>query len=465
METSETELLVIGAGPGGYVVALRAAQLGTEVVLVDEDAYGGTCLNYGCIPSKALISVTETAHGPGHDTYRGVYSDPYVDWEEFQGWRDGVVERLTGGVESLCSRSGVELVGGRATFIDGSEVQIEGEADGPDRIAFQDCIVATGSRPIELPAFPFDDDRVLSSRMALDLDALPTELVVVGAGYIGMELSMAFAQLGAQVTVLEALDSVMPTYEADLVQPVRRRARELGIDIRLGHRVEGCESTDDGVRVRASTDGEDVLVEGNHVLVAVGRTPVTDTLSLDATEAAVGDDGFIVTDEAGRTAADGIWAIGDVAGEPMLAHAASAEGKQVAASIAGEDPGEHGPIPAAVFTEPEIATVGLTAEEAASRGHEVVQGRCQFGANGRALTRGGPDGFVRIVADEEDETLLGSQIVGPEASELVAVPSVVLSMDGTLSDLEGAVYTHPTLAEAVLEAAENARGRAIHTNW
>jgi dihydrolipoamide dehydrogenase len=464
METSETELLVIGAGPGGYVAAIRAAQLGTEVVLVDEDAYGGTCLNYGCIPSKALISVAETAHGPGHDTHRGVYSDPYVDWDELREWRDGVVERLTGGVESLCSRSGVELVDGRASFVDDSEVRIEGAADGPDRMAFENCIIATGSRPIELPAFPFDDDRVLDSRAALDLEALPTELVVVGAGYIGMELSMAFAQLGARVTVLEALDSVMPTYEEDLVRPVQRRAGELGIDIRLGHRVEGYESTGDSVRVRASTDGDDVSVSGEHVLVAVGRTPVTDTLSLDATAVEVDDDGFVATDDSGRTGADGIWAIGDVAGEPMLAHAASAEGKQVAASIAGEAPEEHGPIPAAVFTEPEIATVGLTAEEAASRGHEVVRGDCQFGANGRALTRGEPDGFVRIVADEEDGTLLGAQIVGPEASELVAVPSVVMSMDGTLSDLEGAVYTHPTLAEAVLEAAENARGRAIHTN-
>ncbi|MFC7157689.1 dihydrolipoyl dehydrogenase [Halomarina halobia] len=459
-KTDAADLVVVGAGPGGYVAAIRAAQYGRDVVLIDEDTYGGTCLNYGCIPSKALISGAEDAHRLGHSRSRGIYGEPFVDTAELAAWKDGVIRQLTGGVESLCVRHGVRFVRGRASFASDMELRIDG--DGPDKLTFEECIIATGSRPIELPGFPFDDKSVLDSRTVLELDPLPRDLVVVGGGYIGMEISTALAKLGVDITVLEALESVLPTYDADLTEPVEQRASELGIEFGVNHRVEGYESTEHGVRVHASVDGEERWYESEQVLVAIGREPVTDTIGLEATDVELDEAGFIRTNERGQTSVEGIYAIGDVAGNPMLAHAASAEGKVVAAALSGKK-SEIGPIPTVVFTDPEIATVGLTLEEARTKGHDVVVGECGFGANGRALTRADPDGFVRLIG-AKDGTVLGAELVGPEVSELVAVPTVAMSMGASLEDLAGTVYGHPTLSEAVSEAAESTLGRAIHTN-
>ncbi|WP_135303324.1 dihydrolipoyl dehydrogenase [Haloarcula amylovorans] len=465
--TTGTELLVIGGGPGGYVAAIRGAQLGLDTTLIERDAYGGTCLNHGCIPSKALISATDVAHDAGQAEDMGVYADPAVDMSAMSEWKDGVVTRLTRGVESLCKSAGVELIEGTAEFVDDETVRVAhgGEGQGSESVAFEHAVVATGSRPIEVPGFEFDSDRILSSTDALALETVPDDLLVVGAGYIGMELSTVFAKLGADVTVVEMLDDVLPGYEDDVAEIVRERAESLGIEFAFGEAARDWTELDEGIRV-STTDENDEVTEYNaeQCLVAVGREPVTDTVGLDAVGLEPDDDGFLSTDQQARTDVEHIFAVGDVAGEPMLAHKASAEG-EVAAEVAAGEPSalDQQAIPAAVFTDPEIGTVGMTEAEAEDAGFDPVVGEMPMRASGRALTLDESEGFVRIVADADSEFLLGAQIVGPEASELIAELGLGIEMGARLEDVAGTVHTHPTLSEAVHEAAMAARGEAIHT--
>jgi dihydrolipoamide dehydrogenase len=483
-----TEVAVVGAGPAGYVAAIRAGQLGLDVTLVEKDAWGGTCLNYGCIPSKALITAADLAHEAGDAEHMGIHADPAVDLSATVDWKDGVVDRLTGGVEKLCKANGVELVEGRAEFADDGRLRVVhgGDGQGAETLAFEHAVVATGSRPIEIPGFDFDDEPVLDSRQALALESVPDRLVMVGAGYIGMELSTTFAKLGSDVTVVETLEDVLPGYEDDVARVVRERAREVGVDFRFGYTAAGWESTDDGIRVTADpaeevaadggtavdadadvdtdADAEPIALPADKAMVAVGRRPVTDTLNLEAAGVEIDDRGFVETDHRTTTSVDGIHAVGDVAGEPMLAHAGSAEGQVAAEVIAGEPAAlDHQAVPAAVFTDPEIGTVGLTAAEAREEGFEPAVGEFPFRSSGRALTTDEDEGFVRIVADEATGFVLGGQVVGPEASELIAEVGLAVEMGATLEDLASTVHTHPTLSEAVMEAAEHAVGEAIHT--
>lgn len=460
-------MAVVGGGPGGYVAAIRAAQLGLDATLVEMDAYGGTCLNYGCIPSKALITATDVAHNAGNSEEMGIYADPDVDFGEMVAWKDGVVDQLTGGVEKLCKANGVNLMEGRAEFAGNDKLRVVhgGEGQGSETIEYEHCIVATGSRPIEVPGFGFDADPVLDSRQALAMDELPDSIVVVGAGYIGMEISTVLAKLGVDVTVVEMLDEALAGYPDDLTQPVKQRAEALGIDFEFGLAADSWEGQDDGIVVTAEDeDGEITEFETDNVLVAVGREPVTDTLNLDAIDLEPNEDGRLETDDQARTAVENVFAIGDVAPGPMLAHKASKEG-QVAAEVAAGEPAalDYQAIPAAVFTDPEIATVGLTEDEASAEGFEPAVGTFPFRASGRALTTGDSDGFVRVVADEESGFLLGAQIVGPEASELIAELGLAIEMGATLEDVASTIHTHPTLAESTMEAAEHALGHAIHT--
>ena len=463
--TARTELLVIGAGPGGYVAAIRGGQLGLDVTLVEKGAVGGVCLNHGCIPSKAMVSATDLAHEAGDAAEMGVYADPAVDLERLVEWKDGVVDRLTGGVEQLCRANGVEVVEGRAAFLDDSTVRVhDGGADAPDRVAFDDAVVATGSRPVSVPGFDFGDEPVWSSRDALAAESVPDRLVVIGAGYIGMELSTVYAKLGSDVTVVEMLDGVLPAYEDDVGAIVRERAEELGIEFNFGEAAAGWEDSGDGVTVATETEsGERHEYAADRVLVAVGREPVTDALDLSAAGVETDEDGFVETAANGQTAVESVYAVGDVAGEPMLAHAASKEGILAAHDAAGEavDPGDW-IVPAAVFTDPEVATVGMTAEGAETVGFDPLVGEMPLSASGRALTMDETAGFVRVVA-ASDGALLGAQVVGPEASELVAELAVAIRQRATLEDLAGTIHVHPTLSEAVMEAAEQALGQAIHT--
>jgi len=459
----DTELLVIGAGPGGYVAAIRGGQLGLDVTVVEKEAYGGVCLNHGCIPSKALITATGLAERAANAGKMGIDAEVSVDFERMVEWKDGVVDRLTGGIRELCRANGVDLVEGRAAFVDDSTVEIHGP-DAVDRISFEHAIVATGSRPVELPGFDFAADPVWNSRQALAADAVPRRLLVVGAGYIGTELSTVYAKLGSDVTVVEALENILPGYEDDVVAVVRDRAAQLGVEFNFGEAATDWTEADGGVRVTTETETGESTYVVDRVLVAVGREPVTDTVGLTNAGLETDDDGFIETTARGRTAVDSLYAVGDVAGEPLLAHAASKEGILAAHDIAGEplDVGDW-IVPAAVFTDPEIATVGLTAEEAEEVGFDPVVGKMPFRASGRALTRGESDGFVRVVGAAGDGALLGAQIVGPEASELIAELAGAIRQRTTLYDIAETIHVHPTLSEAVLEAAEAALGRAIHT--
>jgi len=464
--TTGTEVLVIGGGPGGYVAAIRGAQLGLDVTLVEMEAYGGACLNRGCIPSKALVSATDVAQRARDAERMGVYADPAVDLQGMVAWKDRLVDRLTAGVASLCEDAGVTLREGRAEFASPGTARIVGDAEkqGAESVEFEHAVVATGSRPVELPGFAFDGERILSSRDALALETVPGSLVVVGAGYIGMELATVFAKLGSEVTVLEALADALPGYEDDVTAVVRERAADLGVDFRFGRTVQEWEEVDGGLAVRATdANGEAATVEAERCLVAAGREPVTDTLHLEATDVETDAEGFVRTDGRARTDQANVYAVGDVAGEPMLAHAAFREGEVAAEVIAGEPAAlDHQAMPAAVFTDPEIGTVGMTEAEAREAGFDPVVGQMPLRASGRALTLGEREGFVRVVADGDAGFLLGGQVVGPEASELVAELGLAVELGATVEDVAATVHVHPTLSEAVNEAAKAARGRSVH---
>ncbi|ELY50027.1 dihydrolipoyl dehydrogenase [Natronorubrum bangense] len=469
--TTGTDLLIIGAGPAGYVAAIRAGQLELDVTLVEKDAYGGTCLNYGCIPSKALITATDIAHEAGNAEAMGIHADPAIDLAGMVEWKDGVVDQLTSGVEKLCKANQVTLLEGTATFVDEHTVRVShsGEGQGSETLEFENAIVATGSRPIEIPNFEYGDEPVLNSKQALALDSVPDSMVIVGAGYIGMELAGVFAKLGTDVTVIEMLDSILPGYDDDLRRPVKQRANDLGIEFEFGYTASEWHDRDDGIQVIANpaaddSDDDRLELDAEKVLVAVGRQPVSDTLALEEAGIETDDRGIIETDSRGRTSAEHIFAAGDVAGEPMLAHKGSMEGKVAAEVIAGEPSAiDHQAMPAVVFTDPEIATVGMTESAAEDDGFETVVGTFPFRASGRALTTGDTDGFVKIVAEESDGYVLGASIVGPEASELIAELGLAVELGATLEDVASTVHAHPTLSESVMEAAENALGHAIHT--
>jgi len=458
------QLLVIGAGPGGYVAAIRAGQLGLDTVIVDDRKPGGTCLNIGCIPSKALIHAADEFFVMREAAAkRGIpgisASEPSLDWAEVVGWKDGIVNRLTNGVTGLLKKARVKLVPGRARFLDGKTVEVTSETS-VQRIAADTIIIATGSVPVELPMLPFGG-KVMSSEEALSLPAPPKRLAVVGGGYIGLELGTAFAKVGSTVTIVEATDRILPTYDADLVRPVRARLEALGIDILTGAKAKGLAGGDGDLLVELA-DGSERRIGADRVLVTVGRKPLTEGWGRE--ELVLEMDGpFLKIDETGRTAMRGVYAIGDVAGEPMLAHKAMAEGEMVAEIVAGERRRwDKRAIPAICFSDPEIVTVGLSPDEAKESGIEIKIGSFPFQANGRAMTLDRDDGFVRIVARADNHLVLGIQAVGAGISELSAAFSLALEMGACLEDVAGTIHAHPTQGEAFQEAAFKALGHAIH---
>lgn len=465
--STHTEVLVIGAGPGGYVAAIRAAQLGKEVTLVEREDYGGTCLNHGCIPSKALITAGNRVHEARDGKKMGINAEVSVDFDKLMGWKDGVVDQLTSGVEMLCEQAGVTLMHGLAVFSDDNSVRLihEGSGEGAETLDFDHAIVATGSSVVEIPTLPFDDEHILSARQALELPAVPDQLIVVGAGYIGMELATAFQKLGAQVHVVEMLDRPLTRYDEDMARVVHERAKEVEVQFTFNSRATGYSVEDSLITVDIeSENGDTQALTANNALVAVGREPQTASVEPEAAGIAVDEEGFIQTDELGQTSIDSIYAIGDVAGEPLLAHQAMYEGQVVAEVIAGEPAAlDARAVPAVVFTDPEMATVGMTEKEAAEAGFEPLVGQAPLRSIGRALTLDDTDGFVRLVTDRETEILLGAQLVAPEASELVGELGLAVEVSATLTDVADTIHTHPTLSEAVFEAAENALGQAIHT--
>jgi dihydrolipoamide dehydrogenase len=464
MKDISCKLLVIGAGPGGYVCAIRAGQLGVDTVIVEAGKPGGTCLNVGCIPSKALIHAAEEydriAHLANGRNALGIRTTkPELDLSQTIAWKDGIVGRLNSGVSGLLKRAKVKVVQGHARFRDGKTVEVETET-GRQIIRAENVVIATGSNPVELSNLPFGGS-VMSSTEALALTSVPERLVVVGGGYIGLELGTAFAKLGAKVTVVEAQSRILPQYDAELTRPVSKRLQTLGIEVMTGARAKGLAKAGGTLLVEAE-DGSEKSLAADRILVTVGRRPVTQGWGLD--ELVLDMDGpFIRIDERCQTSMRGIYAIGDVTGEPMLAHRAMAQGEMAAEIIAGHKrTWDKRGIPAVCFTDPEIVTVGLSPEEARRTEVDIKVGQFPFSANGRAMTKLGEDGFVRAVARTDNHLVLGIQAVGHGVSELAAAFGLALEMGARLEDIAGTIHAHPTQGEAFQEATLKALGQELH---
>ncbi|WP_415182015.1 dihydrolipoyl dehydrogenase [Phaeovulum sp.] len=455
------KLLVIGAGPGGYVCAIRAGQLGIDTVIVDFAKPGGTCLNIGCIPSKALIHAADefdAARNRALPNALGISAGaPQIDLAQTVEWKNSIVARLTGGVSDLLKRAKVKILAGQARFLDGKTVEVMTDT-GPQILHAENVVIATGSAPAELPSLPFGG-RVIASTEALALARIPESMVVVGGGYIGLELGTAFAKIGVTVTVIEAASRVLPQYDADLIRPVLRRLNELGVTVMTGAKVTGMNVK--GALQIEGPDG-DVRMKADTVLVAVGRRPVTDGWGRE--ELVLEMDGpYLRVDDRCQTAMRGIYAIGDVTGGPMLAHRAMAQGELVAGVIAGHKVRwTKQAIPAVCFTDPEVVTAGLTPDQARDAGYKTKIGQFPLAANGRALTMQAGQGFVRVVARADNHLVLGIQAVGRGVSELSAAFGLALEMQARLEDIAATVHTHPTQGEALQEAAMTALGQALH---
>lgn len=454
---TSTQVLVIGGGPGGYAAAIRAAQLGREVTLIERDRIGGTCLNVGCIPSKVFIHAAELANLPTTSKGTGVSITASVELDQLQDHMRSVVAGLTGGVADLLTAAGVTVIDGTARFSRANRVAVVA-GDGVQHIEFDQAILATGSRPVEVPSLPFSDERILDSTGALfGLSEIPDSLAVVGGGYIGVELGTAWAKLGVSVTIVEAESALLPGLDPRLGRSVSRRLQQLGLNVLL--KTTASEMSDDGLVVK--TDGQEMTVPAEYAVVCVGRRPNTDDLGLEVTDVKPDDRGLIPVD-AGRRAGKRLLAIGDITDGPALAHKATAEA-DVAARTAAGLPANFDPacIPAVVFSDPELASVGLTASQAKAAGIAANRSVFPLGASARAKTLSGGAGQVELISDEAG-TIIGAHIAGPLASELIAEAALAIEMAATLEDLAATIHAHPTMSESLLEAAHGALGMPLH---
>lgn len=458
------KLLVIGAGPGGYVCAIRAGQLGVDTIIVERASLGGTCLNIGCIPSKALIhaadefkKVEEAASASSHLGISAASAS--IDLKATIGWKDAIVNRLTTGVGALLKKANVRVVKGKAAFLDGKTVEVE--LDGKrQRIIAETIVIATGSEPVELPFLPFGGP-VMSSTTALSRQTVPHHLVVVGGGYIGLEIGTVFRKLGASVTIIEMASRILPQYDAELTKPLLQRLKALGVDVKTECQARGL-SGDGKSLVISSKNGNEQALPADAVLVTVGRRPVTKGFGMEGLKLTMSGP-FVQVDATCRTSMLGIFAIGDVTGEPMLAHRAMAQGEMVAEIVAGEKRvWNKVAIPAICFTDPELVTVGQSPDEARNAGIGIKIGTFPFRGNGRAMTLERDDGFVRVVARADNHLVLGIQAVGQGVAELAAAFGLALEMGACLEDIASTIHAHPSLGEAIQEAALSGLGHAIH---
>jgi dihydrolipoamide dehydrogenase len=463
MSETQYQAIVIGAGPGGYPCAIRLGQLGIRTLVVEKEYWGGVCLNVGCIPSKALITAGKRFQEIKNADVMGfvVDGDVSVDMKKLQSWKGDVVGKLTGGVRTLLKGNKVDMAQGTGRITGKGQVTVT-DAEGQETTYTADHIIlATGSRPIEIPGFSFADDPILDSTQALDLESVPEHLMVIGGGYIGLEMGSMYAKLGAKVSVIEMQDQLLPGFDPDVVKVIARKLKKAGVKVYLKAKANGWEATDDGVALEVETEKGTERLEGDHILVTVGRTPNTENLGLE--EAGVELDGrFVKVDRQFKTSVPGVYAIGDLVGNPMLAHKATHEGEVLAEVIAGHDVQyDARTVPAVVFTDPEIATAGLDEPTARARG-EVKVGKVPYAAVGRAITTNETDGFFKVIADAETNRIIGVTIVGAHASDLISEAALAIEMDAEALDIGLTIHPHPTLGEGVMEAAKAALGEAVH---
>ncbi|MDK3627485.1 dihydrolipoyl dehydrogenase [Staphylococcus pseudintermedius] len=459
----ETDTIVIGAGPGGYVAAIRAAQLGQKVTIVEKGNLGGVCLNVGCIPSKALLNVSHRFEQAQHGADLGITAENVsLDFDKVQSFKGSVVSKLTGGVESLLKGNKVEIVRGEAYFVDEHSLRVMDDKSA-QTYNFKNAIVATGSRPIQIPNFEFGG-RILDSTGALNLQEVPKKLVVVGGGYIGSELGTAYANFGTEVTILEGAKEILDGFEIQMVAPVKKEMKAKGMIIETEALAKSAEETDNGVKVTYEVKGEEKTIEADYVLVTVGRRPNTDELGLEEVGVKLTDRGLVEVDKQSRTSVDSIYAIGDIVPGLPLAHKASYEAKVAAEAIAGQNSEvDYIGMPAVCFTEPELAQVGYTEAQAKEEGLDIKASKFPYQANGRALSLNDTNGFVKLVTLKEDDTLIGAQVVGTNASDVIAELGLAIEAGMNAEDIALTVHAHPTLGEMSMEAAEKALGLPIHT--
>jgi dihydrolipoamide dehydrogenase len=456
----QADVVVLGAGPGGYTAAFRAADLGLKTVLIERhERLGGVCLNVGCIPSKSLLHIARVMADVEESAAHGIsFGKPEIDLDKLREWKDSVVGKLTGGLGGLAKQRKVEVVHGRATFSSPNLLSVEGE-DGTTSVGFKHCIIAAGSSPTVLPGMPEDDPRLMDSTGALELAEIPEKLLVIGGGIIGLEMATVYDALGSKVTVVELLDGLIPGCDRDLVRPLQKRIEKRYEAIRVGTKVAGVEATDDGLRVNFEGEGAPEPETYDRILLAVGRRPNGARLGADAAGVDVDDAGFIRVDRQMRTNVPHIFAIGDIVGEPMLAHKASHEGKVAAEVIAGHDVAfDARAIPNVAYTDPEVAWMGLTETEAKEQGVPYEKGTFPWAASGRALSLGREEGVTKLLIDPETRRVLGAGMVGVNAGELIAETVHALEMGSDAEDIGLTIHPHPTLSETVGFAAEAAEG-------
>ncbi|HEY5934400.1 MAG TPA: dihydrolipoyl dehydrogenase [Kofleriaceae bacterium] len=469
MPEQRFDAVVIGAGPGGYPAAIRLGQLKVKTAVIEREYMGGVCLNVGCIPSKAVIHAAKMFDKLGHSEDIGIISasKPTLDMKKLQAWKGGVVTKLTGGVRTLLKGNGVEIIEGSAKLEkagpDGHRITVKGKS-GDQTIIAKNIVLATGSRPLEIPGFKIDQKRVLDSTGALALEEVPGRMIVIGGGYIGLELGMVYAKFGTKVTVVEATPSLLGSMDKDCVAVVARKLKKMGVEVMLSTKAKSWEDKGDRAVLTVELDGgKTATIDTDKILLSIGRRPNSENLGLDAAGVTLDKRGYVIADDQLRTNVGGIYAIGDLIGGMMLAHKATKEGEVVAEVIAGHKAAfDVRTIPAVVFTDPEIASTGLTEDEAKANGRTTKVGKFPFAALGRALSVNDTDGFVKVIADAKSGELLGVHIVGNGASDLIAEATLAIEMGAVADDLRLTIHAHPTLSEAMMEAAAVALGEAIH---